>query len=233
MKSMNMKEFCSYTGLTRQAAHKQIREGKRYGPFFYKDKNGRRMIDEKYVKGNMFSQPVMSAPEDIECANADCIYDHIKNGTDIGKAFNKIGRRYLIDRDSLYKYFSKKIKEDTNYPDLFDCYWGNHSRYSISDSNVDKIIKNRNDLVKNFKLKNQSKRKPYRYWRSLDHTESYTIEGSRDALIISSPYMKKPEDMGSIKGWFMLPKLYCDGAISFGFWYSENKELFNKRRDIK
>lgn len=48
--SMNIKEFCDYTGLTKQAVYKQIREGRAYGRFFKRGNDGKWFIDKKRVK---------------------------------------------------------------------------------------------------------------------------------------------------------------------------------------
>ena len=230
---MSIRNVCDYTGLTRQAIYKQIKIGNGYGPYFYRNDLGKWRINSMRVKGGRSMTPEWLTVE--ECAkrsngdSVDKLTEYIRKGIRTGVLFEKIENIYFISRSNFYKYFKTRVMNFTNYPELFDCYWGSFRFSSLMDNldDFNEFVKNRNELVDKYRLKNKSKRTPYRYYKCLDHTESYTIEGSRDVLVISSPYGFLPKE-GEINNWFSLPDMYARSANTFGFWYSENKHLFGR-----
>jgi|DEB0MinimDraft_6_1074348.scaffolds.fasta_scaffold09721_2 hypothetical protein len=233
---ITIQEASKMTGLTRQAIYKQIEENRGLGPYFYKNENGVYEVSDERV---LISQYVSNKPSiDFRGAairlgfenDPSKLMDILREKPELKKMFNKGENKREIAREDFYRYFMSEVRNFTKYPDLFDCYWGNFRVTSLRDNlkKIEEVVENRNNLVETYRIKNRSRRRPHRLFRCLDHTESYTVEGSRDALIISSPYCRYPEG-DEVNNWFKLPDLYASSTYSFGFWYSDNKHLFKRR----
>lgn len=125
-------------------------------------------------------------------------------------------------------------KELTEYPKIFKYYWGNFTvnKHGLIKNKEDQIIINRNQFIKEFKIKQKAGRYPkmrlemiYLLRQKLnsrcyefDHTEFYKTEND-ELVIVNSPYheiedSKYWEYMESV-GWRKYNKLYMPTAHTY------------------
>lgn len=114
----------------------------------------------------------------------------------------------------------------TEYPNIYvNSYWGKFQ----SEPEINIII-NRNDFIKEFKIKKYASRVPayvskytdknhkgYKSWHSIDHREYY-ITHDGDWIVLNSPYGDIPEEdkaLFSILGWEKYKKMYSDHATTY------------------
>ena len=164
------------------------------------------------------------------------IYAQIKDGRGVGKYFkHEVGFGYFIASEK-WHWLNSNVNELTEYPALFGgTYWGNSTPRSYDENEIEQIINNRNKFAIEYNLKNKSVKKPHHDKRSrcFDHVEAYTVKNSKDVIIVSSPYLESIDEYmpkEGINNWFMIPSLYNNATVTFGFWHSENKHLFVRGR---
>ena len=161
------------------------------------------------------------------------IYARIKDMRGVGEYFKHIpGKGYFISREDYVLFYHEAIRDMTDYPKIFDCYWGS---WRLDMLNCDKVgvallIQNRNDFVKNFNVRSISRRTPLvSKSRALDHVEAYNIKDRDDVLVISSPYAGDGDSVEA-KNWFKMPPMYAPDVLTFGFWRSENLHLYKAKK---
>lgn len=154
------------------------------------------------------------------------IYKMIQESRGVGAYFTHAPRiGYHIERGYFLKLVRWPVKDWTKHPDLFDCYWGawNALAFASADEFI-QVVANRNRMAREFKLKNKSL---LTIKFNLDHREIYTLEKSRDRLLLFSPYHGNDDHLKyNIKNIREIDPVYNLSAKSFVFYYSENKELF-------
>jgi hypothetical protein len=118
------------------------------------------------------------------------------------------------------------LSEQTEFPDMFPCYWGSHKYDNNPEMNRD-IISNRNYFIKKNNIikgtgskygvsKNIVKRaninEKYLDTLTFDHIEFYT---SNDKwIIIFSPYIRQDE-LADKYGFIQIPNLYSNVSFTY------------------
>ena len=126
----------------------------------------------------------------------------------------------------------KSFKELTQYPHIFDCYWGN---FEVECNDIPSlIIENRNNFVKEFNIKKLKYLPRYKQKlmgktniydrntnRFYDHTEVY-YTNDKKYVLVSSPYkgrhdstMNKSNEFYETNGFVKYKQLYCENAYTF------------------